>query len=186
MGGWRAVGPTPASASQVSTFVGCGRKRKQECLRHLRHSHSWLCSHCHGWPRASKIYNLQGLTLASALAGASPGPTKRVGLRPHRTSCRSTVIKCPTLRRSFSPRFVCFHTHTGFERNFFNSYAVRWPFDDLGALAARHDRRRLEVLILDIRETFHSQARTSTASMRTMLGFVKYKMRRERIMNSEL
>ena len=35
------------------------------------------------------------------------------------SKCPNICRKCPIIFRSFSPRFVCFHTHSGFERKYF-------------------------------------------------------------------
>ena len=49
-----------------------------------------------------------------------------------RRKCPKLRHKCPNFFRAFCQRFVCFHTHSGFERTFLTSFFVVFPSNLLG------------------------------------------------------
>jgi hypothetical protein len=62
--------------------------------------------------------------------------------------CPNLCRKCPTFSRAFCHSFLCFHTHSYFERTFLTSFFCRIPCRTFAkALIRRHIRRKPESLI---------------------------------------
>ena len=71
------TGTTPGPDAFVPLLRKCrNSRRRQECLRHLWHSHSWLCSEDHGSPQCSNV--------ETSVTGWKPVPRNRRGPRRSR------------------------------------------------------------------------------------------------------